>query len=170
MKLKLHGLFLALFCLLFPAGTCLAAPARVPDGFYAVVRREQGSEAQVPTKENELRLRYNAAFRNAEDAAEETVVVQLQPFVPLLLKEAPTKTADPTERTRFWVGVSLSDEASEQFEAFTARHLGNPVAIVVGGDVVTVHTIREVIKGGKVQISRCGDEGCQVLFRELTDK
>lgn len=35
MKLKLHRLFFALFCLLFATGTCLAAPAQVPDGFYA---------------------------------------------------------------------------------------------------------------------------------------
>ena len=37
---------------------------------------------------------------------------------------------------------------------------------MVGGKVVTMHNIKEVIKGGKIQISRCGDRGCEILFRE----
>lgn len=169
MKLKSLGLCLAFCCLLLATGTCVAAPTHVPDGFYAVARREQGSETQVPIKENELRLRYKAAVRDAGDEAEETVVVQLQPFVPLLLKEAPTKTADLTERTLVWVEVSLTEEVAEQLEVFIARHLGQPVAIVVGGEVIAVHTVREVIKGGLLQISRRGDDGCRVLFREVQE-
>ncbi len=170
MNIKSLGLCLAFLCLLLTTGTGLAAPAHVADGFYAVVRREAGSQTPVPTGEHELRLRYHAAFRDAGDPAEETVVVRRQAFVPLLLKGAPTKTADPTQRTRFWVGVSLTEEAARQFETFTAQHLGQSVAIVIGGEVITVHTIRQVIKDGRVQISRCGDEGCQVLFRELTQE
>jgi len=170
MKFNPLALSLALLCLLFTTGTGQSEPAPVPDGFYAVVRREAGTQTPVPTGENELRLRYHAAFCDAGDPAEDTVVVRPQPFVPLLLKEAPTRTADPTQRTRFWVGVSLTEAAARQFESFTARHLGQSVAIVVGGEVITVHTIRQVIKDGRVQISRCGDEGCQVLFRELTEE
>jgi preprotein translocase subunit SecD len=67
------------------------------------------------------------------------------------------------------VEVALSEEAAGQLEAFTARCLGQPVAIVVGGEVITVYTIRQVITGGRFQISRCGDDGCQVLFRELQE-
>lgn len=152
---------LTLFCALL-AGTAWAEP--VPDGFYAVVRREAGPDAQTPLAEGELRLRFHEAFADTQ----ETIVVRRADFVPLQLREPPTKTPDPTERTRFWVRVSLSDEAAAQFESFTERHLGQSVAIVVGGDVITVHGIRAVIQGGKVQISRCGDDGCQILFRELT--
>ena len=43
------------------------------------------------------------------------------------------------------------------------------MAVVVGQKVVTMHKIKSVIKGGKLQISRCGDNGCQVLYRELND-
>ncbi len=65
--------------------------------------------------------------------------------------------------------VSLSEEAAAQFESFTERYLGQTVALVVGGQVLTVHKIRQVVHDGKVQISRCGDEGCQILFLELRD-
>ena len=65
--------------------------------------------------------------------------------------------------------VSLSEEAAAQFESFTERHLGQTVALVVGGQVLTVHKIRQVVHDGNVQISRCGDEGCQILFLELRD-
>lgn len=161
MNLKPLLAALALFCAVL-AGTAWAEP--IPDGFYAVVRREPGPDAQGELAEGQVRLRFHEAFSDAQ----ETVVVQRTDFVPLQLREPPTKTPDPTERTRFWVSVSLSDEAAAQFETFTERHLGEAVAIVVGGEAITVHGIRAVIKGGKVQISRCGDDGCQILFRELT--
>ena len=69
----------------------------------------------------------------------------------------------------FWLGISLTPSASELLEAFTRDHLGQRVAVVTGGEVITMHKIKEVIKGGKIQISRCGDRGCEILFQELED-
>lgn len=167
--MRIQLLCLSLLLLLLLLGVpAQAEPVAVPDGFYAVVRREKLSEAQ-PVGGKEVRLAFNAAFRDVVDDPDETVVVEREGFVPLLLRESPTRTADPTERTRFWLRVSLSEEAAAQFEAFTERHLDHAVAIVVGGKVLTVHRIRQVIHDGKVQISRCGDEACQILFLELKD-
>lgn len=138
------------------------------DGFYAVVRKEAVNGPAYALQQSQSRLGYDPTFLgDGEDPL--NVVVDRTGFVPLSLKEAPSKRPDTTERTQFWLGVSLTDEAAQQFERFTRDNLGGTVAIVVGGKVVTMHGIKAVIKGGQIQISRCGDNGCQVLFRELKD-
>ena len=143
--------------------------AQVPDGFYSVTAQAGPSEMLRDVSEGQALLEYNPLFLdNPEDEAL-TVLVETGDYVPISLKESPTKTADQTDRTQFWLQISLTDHAAEQLERFTSDHLGGTVAIVVGGKVVTMHTIKDVVKGGKLQISRCGDDGCQLLFRELRD-
>ncbi len=155
--------------LLFLSPT-VAEPAPIADGFYRVLRTcENSAGLKGELAVGEQVLRYNPTFLEQEDNEEEVVVVQVEPHVPMLLKEPPSKVQDRTERTQFWLGVSLTPDASESLESFTRDNLGQRVAIVAGGEVITMHKIREVIRGGKVQISRCGDRGCEVLFRELQD-
>lgn len=138
------------------------------DGFYAVVRKETGDKLE-PFGKDETRLRYHPMFLDEAERGDKYMIVKNNPHVPMDLKESPNKTADKTDRTQFWLLVSLSDEAAVQLEDFTRQYLGGTVAIVVGGEVITAHGIKSVIKGGKIQISRCGDAGCKVLFRELKD-
>jgi preprotein translocase subunit SecD len=140
----------------------------MPDGFYAVVRRDAISERDESVGPDETRVEYNPIFLDSEEE-QHSVVIKREDFVHILLDEAPTKTADQTDRTKFWLHISLAPDQAQDLEDFTSRHLGGTVAVVVAGKVVTMHVIKEVIKGGKVQISRCGDNGCQVLFRELND-
>lgn len=147
-----------------------SAEAPLADGFYRVMRTYPDS-ASIAEKldTGERMLKYNPTFLDPEDNAEEVVIVRFEPSVPLQLAEPPSKVADRTERTKFWLGVSLTADAAKSFEKFTEENLGQRVAIVVGGEVITMHGIKEVIRGGKVQISRCGDNACEVLFRELSD-
>ncbi len=143
------------------AGSVLSESGLLPDGFYLVA----SSEDRTPRGQEKQLLPIHPAF--LEPGGPEEVQVWVQPFVPILLESEPTRTPDPTERTQVWVGIELTDESARQLEEFTAEYLDRRVAIVVGGQVVSQHRIREVIRGGKVQISRCGDEGCQYLFQEL---
>jgi hypothetical protein len=39
--------------------------------------------------------------------------------------------------------------------------------MVVDGEIVTVHKIRSIITGGKVQITRCTDNACEVIRSKL---
>jgi hypothetical protein len=43
------------------------------------------------------------------------------------------------------------------------------VAIVVGGEVLTMHKIKEPITSGQLQISRCNDNACELLYVRLRD-
>lgn len=145
-------------------------PKPLEDGFYRVLQTYPSESAlDRELQDNELVLGYNPVFADSEDDQEAAVVVEVDNFVPLQLREQPEKLPDQTDRTMFWLGISLTPETSERFEEFTRENLGQRVAVVVGGKVVTMHNIKEVIKGGKIQISRCGDRGCEILFRELED-
>lgn len=145
---------------------CSAAP--VADGFYAVVKKEAIGGEHPPLPEGEERLDYDPSVLGDHDDPLK-VVVDTRSVVEMQLKEPPEKRPDTTARTQFWLGVTLTDEAAGKFETFTREHLGGTVAVVVGGRVITMHKIKSVISGGKIQISRCGDKGCQILYRELTD-
>ena len=52
-------------------------------------------------------------------------------------------------------------------ERLTRDHLGRQLTIVLGGEVVTMHKIREVIKGGDVQISSCVAGAAGYLLEQL---
>jgi hypothetical protein len=40
--------------------------------------------------------------------------------------------------------------------------------LVVDGQIVTLHKIRSVVTDGKLQITRCTDDACQVIRAKLT--
>lgn len=46
-------------------------------------------------------------------------------------------------------------------------HLWGKIAMVVDGEIVTRHKIRSVITGGKLQITRCVDNACEVIRAKL---
>jgi preprotein translocase subunit SecD len=153
-------------CVLFSICAVWAEP--IADGFYSVLRKDPVSQRHEAVEPDQARLEYNPVFLDTEQE-QRSIVVERGGFVPILLSEAPTKTADQTDRTQFWLHISLAQESAQHLEDFTRKHLGGTVAVVVGGKVVTMHGIKDVIKGGKLQISRCGDDGCKILFRELKD-
>ena len=89
------------------------------------------------------------------------------PDVPLTLAAKP-KTQDGASGSPM-LRLQLAPDAAQTLERFTAANLGRPVAIVVGGEVVSKHKVREAITGGKLQISWCNANACEVLRLKLTD-
>jgi preprotein translocase subunit SecD len=49
----------------------------------------------------------------------------------------------------------------------TREQRGKQIAIVLGGEVVTMHKVREAIKGGEVQITSCAAGAAGYLLKEL---
>jgi preprotein translocase subunit SecD len=47
------------------------------------------------------------------------------------------------------------------------HHLGRQITIVLGEEVVTMHKIREVIKGGDVRITSCAAGAAGYLLEQL---
>jgi preprotein translocase subunit SecD len=63
--------------------------------------------------------------------------------------------------------LKLQPAPARELERLTRENLGRQVAIIVGGKVVTVHKVREVIKGGEVQITSCAPGGAEYLLEKL---
>src|SRR5262249_8088687 len=63
--------------------------------------------------------------------------------------------------------LKLQPKAATALERFTADRLGRQITIILGGEVVTMHKIREVIKGGDVQITSCAVGAANYLLEQL---
>jgi hypothetical protein len=65
------------------------------------------------------------------------------------------------------ISLKLQPKAAAALERLTRGQLGKQVAIVLGGEVVTMHKVREVIKGGDAQISCCAAGSANYLLEQL---
>lgn len=86
-------------------------------------------------------------------------------FIPLLLRDDPVKHMDAEGKPK--LSIALAEEQVGPLEKFTRDNVMKNVAIVIGGKVVTMHKIRVPIIGGKIQVTRCTDHGCEALYTEL---
>jgi len=168
--MRAYAVFI-LLCLLLPWALSVgASPCRaeekLKDGFYAVLRISEARESLLPLAGNEALVKVSPLFL---EGGTEFVVLQREPFAPLALKEKPVKIKDPTGRTQSWLLLTLTAEAGGKLEELTKAHVGGRGTLVIGGEAVTVHKIREVIKGGRLQVSRCSDTACEYLYEELKD-
>jgi len=93
------------------------------------------------------------------------VAIDLRDYVPLAIAGTPEMKSD--ERGKSVLTVSLTRKNAERAEAFSRAHLGGRIAIVVDGEIVTLHKVRSVITGGRVQITRCTDNACEVIRAKL---
>lgn len=144
-------------------------PAAQPleNGIYCVLR-----EAPTPTDARvegvpQVVLAYDR--RKYSDAPPSEPLTYLaidrRDYVPLVIEGRPEMKSDGQGKSV--LTVSLVRKNAARAEAFTRAHLGGHIAIVVDGEIVTLHKIRSVITGGKVQITRCTDNACEVIRSKL---
>jgi preprotein translocase subunit SecD len=81
------------------------------------------------------------------------------------LAGAPRADKEETEVVR--VLLKLKPSAATALEHLTRDHLGRELTIVLGGEVVTTHKIRDIIKGGDVQITNCAPGAAEFLLEQL---
>jgi preprotein translocase subunit SecD len=141
---------------------------RPPGGVYAV-RREGAREQEVlPLKDGEaLVVNRHRYLKNGENEPPRFLVVRRAPDVALDLAGPPKAVEEGGEVVR--ILLKLRPQAAGALERLTRDHLGRQVAIVLGGEVVTVHKVREVIKGGDVQITSCAAGAAPYLLKQLRD-
>lgn len=136
------------------------------NGIYAVLNEaDDPDSARVPGR-NQIVLPYDRKYIAA--GAEEPltyVAIDTTSWVPLILGKPPEAERGGTGRAL--ISVTLADAYAEELERFTARHLDGPAAILLEGEVVSVHKIRAVIREGRLQITRCDEKDCELLLSRL---
>jgi hypothetical protein len=137
------------------------------NGAYAVLgegttRPEVGTGARRGTV-----LTYDRRTYSDAPADESLTYVQIDPadYIPLIIEGPPEMRKDSQGRSI--LSVSLTRAAADRTEAFTRAHLGGRVAMVVDGEIVTLHKVRSVVTGGKLQITRCTDNACEIIRAKL---
>lgn len=123
---------------------------RVPDGFKLVVFNYDHLQTRLPE----------------ERSHREYLIIRTRPDVELNLAVAP-QINDTSDKYAFNLNIELDDAAAQKLQKFTAKNLNRGVAMVIGGKVVTMHKIRSEIIGGRLQITRCNDNGCKYIYNSL---
>jgi preprotein translocase subunit SecD len=93
------------------------------------------------------------------------VVVGSAPAVKLDLAGEPKAVKEGEDVVR--ILLKLEPKAAAALEQLTRDRQGQQIAIVVAGDVVTMHKVREIIKGGEVQITSCATGAANYLLEQL---
>jgi preprotein translocase subunit SecD len=145
-----------------------APPSRkkLPDGVYAVQRESLKEKDLLPLKDGEaLVVHRHRYLKKDENEPPRFLVVRSAPDVALVLAGEPKAVKEGSEVVR--ILLKLQPAASTALERLTRDHLGRQITIVLGGEVVTMHKIREVIKGGDVQITSCAVGAAGYLLEQL---
>jgi preprotein translocase subunit SecD len=137
---------------------------QVKDGLYLINKLDT---VDLKPSAEEALLRFNPMFDEFNEEKNTRILVSTKEFVPLELGQAPTAEQQTENKKKLL--MNLSKEASEQLKTFTAKHVMNMVAVVVDGEVLTIHMIKEAITSGQLQITRCNDNACELLFVKLKD-
>ncbi len=141
-------------------------PRKVPDGVYAVLRENPKEKDVLPLKDGEVLLVDRHPYlKKGDKEPPRFLVVHAAPEVALELAGKPKAEKDGDEVVR--ILLKLQPKAATALEHLTSQRLGKKVAIVVSGEIVTVHTIRAVIKGGDVQITCCAPGSAKHLLERL---
>lgn len=158
----------AVLIALFPAFV-LAEDSTLQNGIYLVLRDAENSKSLEPASANERILIDDGHLLeptqpNLPDKPR-FVALSTDHFIPIILAQKPTKKLDAQGKKQLL--LELAKGQVVPLETFTRENCGRSVAIVIGNQVVTVHKVREPIVGGKMQITRCTDNGCDVLYTQL---
>jgi hypothetical protein len=143
------------------------AAQHLENGAYLILREAPAPQAALGVPS--IVLTYDRRKYSGAPPDEPLTFVAIDPkdYIPLIIEGAPEMKSDGQGKSV--LTVSLARKNAERAEAFTRAHLGGRIAMVVGGEIVTLHKIRSVVTGGKMQITRCTDNACAVIRSKLVN-
>lgn len=137
------------------------------NGVYVVLREASAPQDARVEGVPQVVLAYDRRKYSDAPPNEPLTYIAIDPtnYVPLLIEGVPEMRKDTQGKSI--LTVSLTRKNAEKFEDLTRLHLGGRAAILVDGEIVTLHKIRSVISGGRLQITRCYDNACEVIRAKL---
>ena len=140
--------------------------SKLKDGLYLILRQDPDrAKVEPAAPDEEIVINDFEFLQPSEREPTSFIAVSQEQFIPFIFSTDPAKGSDDKGRTKLL--LQLAEDQIKPLESFTEKHCGKSVAIIIGGKVVTTHKIREAITGGKLQITRCSDFGCDVLYTQL---
>jgi hypothetical protein len=139
----------------------------VNDGLYLVIRLGTDSTQFISLTNNQIVIRFNKLFIENADDKNTRIAIDTSEYVPLELDKAPVFEQQTEQKKKLM--LSLTPAASEILKSFSAKHVMEKVVIVIDGEALTMHKVREPITGGQLQITRCSDNACEKLFIMLKE-
>ena len=149
-----------------PATPAITNSRSLANGVYAVLREGPTREEARTTERPNLVLVYDRKYSDADkDQPAKYVALETSSFVPLILAGPPQAHRDENGWTL--LNLTLARQHVKTLEDFSRAHLDGTVAIVIDGEIITMHKVRSVIKDGNVNITRCTDDACRTLYLKL---
>jgi preprotein translocase subunit SecD len=137
------------------------------DGLY-LVEKVLYDTINVTLNANQALVHFNKELlENAPDGSV-GLIINTADFVPLQLAEEPTLL--PQAENQKKLQLTFSRTAAEKLESFTAKNVMKQVAMVVDGEVLTMHKIRDTIRGGKMEITGASDNVCRRIYVTLKNR
>lgn len=141
--------------------------SQAEDGIYLIDRSGDDLQALLPASDSEKVITFNQEFIDKTDPGVKYLVINTKEFVPLKLNAEPVTEEQPDKRKKLL--LSLTQDAKIALAEFTEKNMNRLTSIVVGGQALTMHKVKAVIDSGQLQISRCTDNACELLYVELKD-
>jgi preprotein translocase subunit SecD len=143
-----------------------SSASQLPNGFYSVIQADSLKDLVPASGPGHTTIVYDGRYIDSTQAdSPEYVTIDTISFVPLILEGSPVAKKDGSGWTS--LSVTLSQKYIGKLGDFTKAHLGGRLAILLGGEIISMHKIRSVISEGKIQISRCHDNACDILLSKL---
>jgi len=139
----------------------------IPDGLYLIIKTDTTNLKMDALASNEMQIYFSKLFEDYNSEDNFSIIIDTTEYVPLVLDKAPM-TEQQTEAKKKLL-LSLTPEASEKLKSFTTKHVMKHVVLVVAGEALTMHKIKEPITSGQLQITRCNDNACEQLNLSLND-
>lgn len=145
--------------------------SELENGLYLVNRWTETKDDLIPLLGDERYFRYdeNKFFQLKDEEVEPIRHIGLSKteFIPFDLKEKPQSI--PQDDGRVQIDLKFSKKMARKLTPFSRKYLGRQVAMVIGGEIITLHKVRSVISSDGIQISRCTDDGCQLIMSKFGD-
>jgi preprotein translocase subunit SecD len=153
-----------ILCLLILAVSCKQNPKQthLRNGFYEVIATGTDTTKFNDAVTNAVVIPYNSIY-DEQDFSH--LQIDTSEMVELELQMLPAIEKDSLKKGR--LSITLSDASSEKLENFTASRILKSVAIVLDGEGITMHKVRDTIHGGTMQITWCGENACEKLYTKL---
>ena len=121
----------------------LSQPVKSPFGFH-IIKADTITDAKSETKK-EAQIKYIDVYYSAAPDPWQATGLNGQHFVRADVEF--TQTLQP------YVSIKFNDEGAKLFEELTRKNVGKPIAIFVGGELISAPNVNETIAGGNASIT-----------------